>query len=258
MNQMIYEYKNFDGNNNDIIEIVSSDSKLGLLKRSGNENIKVCLPLSLCIGKLDSLTPFIRKNLPQYYKKDILYDFTDDFNKLKECVSNCKKIRVWSSHLDSDDFCLLLLICYLYKDREISVVFSEEIDWKATTLGSVNEKELPQLEKKEHILTNWQKEDYCNEWKKVVSDNKELRYMLNGTVVSCNIDIFDNEIINRLKESGKIYIFKLVADLMGNPIIPHVMYSDWIYIYLIKRLEEKGIIKSYLIDEKKYIEINNK
>lgn len=30
---MDFEYKNFDGNNNKIIEIVSSDSALGLLKK---------------------------------------------------------------------------------------------------------------------------------------------------------------------------------------------------------------------------------
>lgn len=253
---MIYEYKNFDGYNNDIIEIVSSDSELGLLKRGENENIKVCLPLSLCIGKLDSVTPFNRKNLSQYNRKDISYDFTDDFDKLKELVKNCKIIRVWSSHLDCDDYCLLLLICYLYKDKTISVVFSEEIDWGAITLGCVSEKELSKLEKMEHILTDLQKEDYCNEWKRVVNDNKELRYMLNGTVISCDIDVFENKIIDRLKIIGKIYIFKFVADLMGNPIIPRVMYSDWIYIYLINRLEENGVIKSYIIDNKKYIELN--
>lgn len=253
---MIYEYRNIDGYNNDIIEIVSTDSELGLLKRGENKNIKACLSLFLCIGKLDSVTPFNRKTLLQYNEKNISYDFTDDFNELKELVSNCKKIRVWSSHLDSNDYCLLLLICYLYKDREISVVFSEEIDWEATSLTFVSEEELPQLERKEHILTKRQKEDYCNEWEKVVNDNSELRYMLNGTVVSCNIDIFDNEIINRLDKTGKIYIFKFIGDLMANPIIPRVMYADWIYIYLIHRLEKNGQIKSFIIDEKKYIELN--
>ena len=253
---MVYEYQKIDGYHNDIIEIVSSSSGLRLLKCSGNENIKVCLPLSLCIGKLDSLTPFNRSVLSRYYKKDISYDFTDNFNKLKGIVDNCKRIRVWASHLDSDNYCLLLLMCYLYQDKKISVVFSEEIDWEAITLSFVSEKELHELEKKEHILTNCQKKDYCNEWKKIVNDNKELRYMINGTVVSCDIDIFDNEIMDRLKKKGSIYIFKLVADLMANPIIPRVVYSDWIYIYLINRLEEKGIIKSVIIDEKKYIELN--
>ena len=68
---------------------------------------------------------------------------------------------------------------------------------------------------------------------------------------------YDEENFVGLKyKKDKIYIYELVADLMGNPIISHVMYSDWIYIYLINQLEEKGIIKSFIIDDKKYIELN--
>lgn len=253
---MDFKYENFDGINYSIIEIVSWDTALGLLKRSGNENIKVCLPLALGIGNLDSVKPFNRKTLAQYYKKNISYNYTYDFNKLKELVNNCTKIRVWSSHLDSDDYCLLLLICYLFQDKEISVIFSEELNWSATTIGAVSEKEICQLEKREHILTEWQKEDYCNEWKRIVNENSELRYMINGTVISCNIDRFDNEIINRLEKMGKTYIYKLVGDLMANPIIPNIMFSDWIYIYLIERLEKNKRIKSSIMDDKKYIELN--
>lgn len=51
--------------------------------------------------------------------------------------------------------------------------------------------------------------------------------------MSCNVDKFDEDIIDRLERAGKIYIFKLVADLMGNLIIPYAMYPEWIYIYLI-------------------------
>lgn len=80
--------------------------------------------------------------------------------------------------------------------------------------------------------------------------------MINGTVVSCNIDIFDSEIINRLEKTGKTYIFKLVADLIGNPIFPYVVFSDWIYIFLIERLEKNNRIISSIIDNKKYIELN--
>ena len=40
------------GNNKDIIEIVSSDIALELLNNSGNNNLKICLPLELNIGKL--------------------------------------------------------------------------------------------------------------------------------------------------------------------------------------------------------------
>ena len=254
---MNFEYKNFDGTNNDIIEIVSSFSALGLLKRSGNENIKICLPLSLCIGKFDSYIPFNRKNLFQYYKDSNSYDFTDTFNKLKDIAKNCKKIRVWSSCLDCDDYCLFLLICYLFQDKEISVIFSEEFNLNTTTVTAVGEKDVSKLEKQEHILTKKQKEYYCKEWEKIINDNKELRYMDNGKVVSCNIDNFDNVIIDRIGKKGEIFIYKLVADLIGNPPIPYVIYSDYIYIYLIERLEKKGLIKSSIIDDKKYIELNN-
>ncbi len=252
---MNFEYKNFDGTNNDIIEIISSDSALGLLKRSGNENIKICLPLSLSIGKFGSTTPFNRKILSEIYKNGESYDFTEDFKKLKRISAKCKKIRVWSSHLDTDEYCLLLLICYLYKDKEISAIFSEEINWDATTIGSVSEKEVSELEKREHILTKWQKENYCNVWENVVNSNQELRYMINGSVVSCDFDSFNNKIINRLKKAGKIPMFKFVADLMSNPIIPCVIYSDSIYIFLIEKLEKMGVIKSYIINDKKYIEV---
>ena len=78
---MIFKNDNFDGTNNSVIEIVSSYSELNLLKRSGNENIKVALPLSLCIGKLNSDKPFDSKILSEYYKNDDSFDFTSDFEK---------------------------------------------------------------------------------------------------------------------------------------------------------------------------------
>ena len=119
---MVHEYKQIDETNNNIIEIVSSAAGLELLKRSGNKNIKVCFPLSLCIGKLDSATPFNRSVLLHYYKRNVSYDFTNDYNKLKELVNDCKKIRVWSSHLDSSDYCLLLLICHLFEVHPLLMI----------------------------------------------------------------------------------------------------------------------------------------
>ena len=251
---LTFEYKNFDGNNKNVIEIVASPIALGLLKRSGNNNIKVCLPLMLSIGKLSNLTPFNRNVLTKYHKNINDYDFTDDFNKLKEFANECIKIRVWASHLDSDEYCLLLLICYLFPDKNISVIFAEENYWGGN-IGSVDITEIKELEKREHILTSWQKEDYIIEWQKAVNEDCELRYMINGVVVSTDIDNFDAAIIERLKKIGKVYIFNLVADLMLNPTIPFVVYADWIYVYLIERLEKIGIVKSELIENKKYVEL---
>ena len=252
---MFYESKNFEGENKDIIEIVPSKSAFGLLRECGNKNIKVCLPLSLCIGKFDSLTPFNRESLKEYFDDEDQIDFTNEFNELKEYVKNCKKIRVWSSHLNCDDYCLLLLICYLFQDKEISVLFSEEIDWEANSFGFVSAKEIKNIEYKEHVLNDCKKKKYSDKWEKVVSENKELRYMLNGEVVSCDIDNFDNDIMDRIKKMGNTYISYAVANLLVYPLIPCVMYSDSVYFYLINRLEKKGLIKSSIVDNKKYIEV---
>ncbi len=252
---MDFKYKNFDGINNDIIEIVSSDSALGLLKKCNNENIKVCLPLTLSIGKLNSTTPFNRKILSQIYKNRP-YDFTEDFNKLKKVSNNSNRIRVWTSHLDCDEYCLLLLICYLYRDKDISAIFSEEINHNAFTIGFIRKKEIKALENKEHILTDLEKENYSKEWEKIVNNNKEFRYMLNGKIVSCDFENFNKKITQRLKDTGKIPMLKFIANLMGNPIIPNVIYSDSIYTFLIEKLEKKGIIKSCIINGIKYIELN--
>lgn len=253
---MTFDFENFDDTNSDIIEIVSSESALKLLKRSGNKNIKVCLPLSLYIGKLDSMKPFNRKVLSKYYKNNATYNFTDVFHKLEQIIQHCTKIRIWSSHLDSDSYCLLLLICYLFQDKKISAIFSEELDGNAPSITSLSELEIHDLEKREHVLTQLQKNDYCEQWEKIVNDNKELRYMMNGVVISCDIDSFNHEIIDRLKEVKKAYIYYFITDLMIHPSIPNVMFPDMFYKYLIENLESDGIIKSSIIDGKKYIELN--
>ena len=43
---------------------------------------------------------------------------------------------------------------------------------------------------------------------------------------------------------------------MIHPSIPNVMFPDMFYKYLIENLESDGIIKSSIIDGKKYIELN--
>lgn len=90
---MVFESNNFNGKNNDIIEIVSSDSAYGLISRL-NDNIKVCLPLSLNIGKLDGLKYYNRKELLKYNKDILETNFVDIINKLNDYVKNAKKIRV--------------------------------------------------------------------------------------------------------------------------------------------------------------------
>lgn len=251
----------FESENIDVIEIVSNDSGMGLLKRSGNKNLKICLPLCLCIGNLDGMSCLNRNELEKYinpnenklFKNGL--DFKYEYDKLMEYANKASKIRVWSSHLDCDDYCLLLYICYLLKEKNISVIYTEELDWEATTLGCITEKELKILEQKEHVLKEMEKDNFSNQWLKLINDNTELRFMINGQVISKEINYFDNDILQRLEKLGKVNIHTLVADLMGNSIIPSVRYADFIYIYLINKLINNKLIEKSVENDVTFIEI---
>ncbi len=253
----------FESENVDVIEIVSNDSGMGLLKRSGNKNLKICLPLCLCIGNLDGMSCLNRNELEKYinpnenklFKNGL--DFKYEYDKLMEYANKASKIRIWSSHLDCDDYCLLLYICYLLKEKNISVIYSEELDWEATTLGCITEKELKILEQKEHILKPVEKDNFSNEWEKIIRDNTELRFVVNGQVLSKDINYFDSSILKRLEKLGRVNIYTLVAELMGNPIIPSVKYPDWIYIYLINRLINNRLIEKSVKNNITYVEVAN-
>lgn len=260
----MFKTNNFEGKNEKVLEIVSDISCYELLKRSGNNNLKAFLPLALCIGKLDSINEFNRNELKEYVKYVSTidhgpfkhgFDFEYEFKKLKS-LNQVNKIRVWSSHLDCDDYCLLLFICNFFNDKNISVVFSEECNWYATTCTKMTENEIKDLLKKEHILKKNEIDQYKEEWAKIVDENTELRFMINGSVKSVNIDYFDNEIIERLRMMGEVNIYSLVANLMGNPIVPFVHYSDYIYLYLVNRLIDSKFIKRIQEGNKIFVKVN--
>lgn len=260
----MFEINNFEGENEKVLEIVPDISCYELLKRSGNNNLKVYLPLNLCIGRLDSVNEFNRSELKEYVKYISTinagpfkhgYNFEYEFKKLKS-LNQVDKIRVWSSHLDCDDYCLLLFICNFFGDKNISVIYSEEYNWYATTCAGLNENEIEELSKREHVLKKYEINQYKEEWEKIVKENTELRFMINGSVKSVNIDYFDNEIIERLRILGEVNIYSLIANLMINPIIPFVQYSDSIYLYLINKLIDDKHIKKIQKDDKIFVKIN--
>ena len=67
--------------------------------------------------------------------------------------------------------------------------------------------------------------------------------MINGTVKSVDIDYFNKSILNRLEQLGEVNLYTLIADLMGNSIIPFVYYADYIYLYMINSMIDKNLIK---------------
>lgn len=247
---------NFIGNNTDIIEITSSITVSLALKRVGIDNIKVHLPFSFDIGNLKEMQEFKRNELNKFISGEkIDFDFTELFNKLKEYVNNARKIRVWSSLFDADEYCMLLFICHHFKDKEISVIFASEGNiWSSFILHN-SEEEIKQLENKEHILREYEKEKLDKEWNEIILSNKELRYMINGSVKSVDLDYFDNNIIERLKSLGKVSKREFVINLMSNSIIPRCCYAQFIQEYFINSLIRKDLIKSAFEDNKEMVEI---
>lgn len=238
----MFSNKNISGKNKETIEIVDSFSISFLLEQSGNDNIKFCFPFSLDIGKLKGIDNFDRSELKEYIKLDLNYNFKDIFDELSKYLNEANKIRVWSSIYDAEEYCLLLFICHHFKDKNISVIFSNELR-DVNRVNCLDKDEIKEISSKEHILKDYEKDKYDKEWISILNSNKELRFMKNGVVQSVDIDYFDNVILERLRKLGKVEKRKLIIDLIGNPIEYKCQYADFIIEYLINDLINKELIE---------------
>ena len=228
-----------------ICEIVSNSSAKRIISKLNNNPI-INLEMCLNIGKLDSIIDNKRNELKEY--NDILkYDFSDELSE----INKFEHLRIWSSIYDSDDYCLLLFLCNKFKDKKISVIYANEFNNYVTTITNLTTEDINDYLNKEHLLKEYEKETFSNDWIKVLNDNTELRYLNNGKVESVDINYFDEYILNRLDKLGKISIYKLVGNLIIEPPIPKVIFSDWIYIFLIEKLERENKIK--IIDNEEFV-----
>lgn len=247
----MFSNKNISGKNKETIEIVDSFSISFLLEQSGNDNIKFCFPFSLDIGKLKGIDNFDRSELKEYIKLDLNYSFKDIFDELSKYLNEANKIRVWSSIYDAEEYCLLLFICHHFKDKNISVIFSNELR-DVNRVNCLDKDEIKEISSKEHILKDYEKDKYDKEWISILNSNKELRFMKNGVVQLVDINYFDNDILERLKKLGKVEKRKLIMDLISNPIVYKCQYADFIIEYLINNLINKELIKE---DNDGFIEV---
>lgn len=103
----------------------------------------------------------------------------------------------------------------------------------------MNERELEELSKLEHKLTNEEIQDYSNTWKQIIKTNSDMRIMENNNVKCVSFDYYNDTILDLLKELGEVKTIKLVGRLMAN-----IYFSDIFLTYLIDRLikENKIII----------------
>ena len=168
-------------NNDNVLEITADYAGSGNLKRSGfARNLVLCLPLQLSYGDLKSLEQYDRSCLKKLYPKEENLSFEKEIERLKNHLSNSDRIRIWSSHKNADEYLLLLYICSLFPEKNISVVFADEYDehdsycWSIRGMGV---EEVNELVEKEHILSSLEKENYKKMFQEIVNINSELRYI---------------------------------------------------------------------------------
>lgn len=230
-----------------IIEVVADYSNSGCLKKSDFKNNSiVCLPLKLSFGDLKSLDNYNRKCLKVLYPNDEIREEDFIFQKEIEVLKSADKIRIWSSRTCADEFLLLIYICSLFTDKNISVVFADEFSSFSWSIGCMTPEEVNELAKKEHLLSNKEVKCYISEWKKIVKENSSLRYIENKQIKSVPIDYFDEVILSYLN-NREIRLIVLIAELMGYDVIDHTSHS--VYEYLVNRLIEQGKIEIVKINE---------
>lgn len=228
-----------------IVEIVSDLSSNGLLLKSSikNENI-VLLDMHLDIGDLKEL-----KNYKRSFLKNIGYnvDVVDYGNKIKfllDNVRNNKKIRIWSSHKNSNEYMTVFYICNLLEkyDAELYVVYSDEISSEAKSVGELDKEEIKNVDALERKLLKEEIMMYSKFWTRLLNDNSDIRYIsFDNTIKSFSYNYLEEKILSELKKYNEIRVGKFISNLKIDCIIDEIDYSE--YPYLIERLINKSEIK---------------
>lgn len=226
-----------------VIEVVSNLSSNGLLLKSGfkNDNI-ILLDMHLDMGNLKDLKKYRRSFL-----KNMGYTSDDYSNKIKfllDNVRNNKKIRIWSSHKNSNQYLMVLYICSLLEKYDVNlyVVYSDEIYSEAKSVGELDKEEIKNIDNLERKLLKKEIIMYSKIWTNLLNNNSDIRYIdFDNTIKSCSFDYLDKKILIELKKYNEIRVGKFISNLKIDCIIDEIDYSE--YPYLIERLINKDKIK---------------
>ena len=234
----------------EILEIVFGNSCYLTMKNSslGNNNI-LLFNLLLNVGDLSTIEKY-KINLPdELCNENSNYTFKNEISVINESIKRKDKIRIWTSHYNIYSYLIMLYICNFVKNKhcELYVTYSDEYNKNYVSPSLMNPKELENLAKLEHKLSEDDILKFSDVWETLVKTNSEMRILENGIVKSVSIDYYDNVILNELKLLGTIEVVKLVAILMKN-----VYLIDSLYVYFIKRLIENNKIKVVKLDKNRF------
>jgi len=222
----------------DYLEIVSGFSAFGSIRKVFPEHPRVLLSLSLHFGDISDI---YKQNRSWLVRNECDFKIFESFQKLEFFLEKVKRVRIWSSHISSNEFLLFCFLCDFIKDKEISVCFADEYLPEVWSIGCMWEKEVKELSYKEHRLTPDEILKYQMIWEKVYFENSDLRFLKNGEVISVSFDFFTDMLIELVSKFQEISVKYFVGILMGEHFIEE--YGDFEYCYLIKRLIQKGVFQ---------------
>ena len=217
-----------------LTEIIYGDSTNYTMSRSKlgkNEIIKFNLTFSIAdLSYINQFKIILPKDI---YKEKIVYDFSEEINKLNSLKKKKNKIRVWCSHQESDSYILLTYIANYVKEKDCSlyVVFSDEQNKEILSPAMLRENELEKLTEKEHKLTNDEIVELANLWNKIKTQKSDMRIMENQKVKLVSYDYFNDILLNKLTELGEVKISVLAGHIMSN-----LHIADTVILYLVERL----------------------
>lgn len=232
-----------------ITEVVFRDSLCHEIKISkfskNNTIIKFDPLLSICdLSNIDKNILILNDEYCDLISSEI-YDINNTYslkninNDLEESVKNNNKIRIWTTHNQIDSYLMFLYVCNYFSniDSDLYVLFSDEFDKECYSPSCMNENELEELSKLGHKLTKEEIKKYSNEWKEIINDNLDMRIIENNKVKSVTFDYYNDIILNKLNELGKVKMVSLVGMLMSD-----IHLYDTVFTYLIYRLIKEGKI----------------
>jgi len=217
-----------------VTEIIFGDSTNYTMCRSQlgkNEIIKFNTVFSIAdLSCIDQFKTILPKDI---YKEEIVYDFSEEMNKLDISIKRKNKIRVWCSQQESDSYILLAYISNYVKGKDCSlyVIYSDEENQEFLSPAMLREHELEKITKKEHKLTNEEIIVLSNLWNEIKAKKSDMRIMECGNVKLVSYDYFNVVILDKLDELGGVKIVELVGHIMAN-----LHISDMIILYLVERL----------------------
>jgi len=181
-------------------------------------------------------TPLYKSEL----KKNELFFFDEDFTKgdLKNIniafeIDPNKHIRIWSSKINIHEYLNFLYICNKFEGENISVIFTDDYDKDAYSVGALSKNEIKNLLKYEKKLSKDDILYYKSEWERLINKNNEIRTFINKKIKNVDYSFFDNYLIQHYNKDKKTWII----NLMINDTINH--YSEDFYNYLIDKYNNK-------------------